>query len=116
MYDKKKCPNVDILLVVILGEIGPSFDIPDLWSFWARGIFSLLIIRAPLVQRMYLSGQRKMDFYQTYCVFARKNKSMCFEQQRICSRLPKIATPEIFAENFIFKACSLPLCSHWEFH
>ena len=41
MYDKKKCPNLDILLVVFLGEIGPSFDIPDLWSFWARGIFSL---------------------------------------------------------------------------
>ena len=38
---KKKCPNLDILLVVFLGEIGPSFDIPDLWSFWARGIFSL---------------------------------------------------------------------------
>ena len=37
----KRCPNLDIPLVVILGEIGPSFDIPDLWSFWARGIFSL---------------------------------------------------------------------------
>ena len=49
-----------------MGEIGPSFDIPDLWSFWARGILSLLIIRAPLVQRMYLSGQRKMDFLSTF--------------------------------------------------
>ena len=115
MYDKKKCPNVDILLVVILGEIGPSFDIPDLWSFWARGIFSLDHSRSTGPENVFVWSEEN-GFFIKHCAFTRKNKSMCFEQQRICSRLPIIATPEIFAENFIFKVCSLPLCPHWEFH
>ena len=74
MYDKKK--SVRTL-------------ISYLWSFWARlvqalifptcghfgqGGFSLLIIRAPLVQRMYLSGQRKMDFLSNIVPLPAKTK------------------------------------------
>ena len=112
MYDKKKCPNLDILLVVFLGEIGPSFDIPDLWSFWARGIFSLDHSRSTGPENVFVWSEEKGFFFKHCVPGHKKNKGICFEQQRSCSRLPIIATMEIFAENFIFKACSLPPSPH----
>ena len=71
---KKKCPNLDILLVVFLGEIGPSFDIPDLWSFWARGIFSLDHSRSTGPENVFVWSEENGFFYQTLCLYAQKQK------------------------------------------
>ena len=74
MYDKKKCPNLDILLVVFLGEIGPSFDIPDLWSFWARGIFSLDHSRSTGPENVFVWSEEKGFFIKHIVSLPAKTK------------------------------------------